>query len=89
MDKQIEETARSCHACQMTQRAPSQVLIPRWSGALESWHMLHVDFTEPVKGYTFPDHDVRLHQVAQISQVTHLTLGAVLLECAAFALCDV
>lgn len=32
-DKQIKETARSCHACQSTQRAPPEVPMSYWSRA--------------------------------------------------------
>lgn len=53
IDKQLEEAARICHACQSTQPALLQVPMPRWTRAQEPWHMLPAESVRPVKGGTF------------------------------------
>lgn len=47
MDAQIEQLAKSCHACQRIQSKPARVPTHPWLPARDRWEGIHKDFAGP------------------------------------------
>ena len=53
IDKEIEEKARSCTACQSTKNSPAKAPLHPWSWASAPWERIHVDFAGLFLGKMF------------------------------------
>ena len=50
MDKEIENTVRSCHSCQQQAVSPPKGNLHPWEWPGKPWHRLHIDYAGPVEG---------------------------------------
>nr|XP_023662355.1 uncharacterized protein K02A2.6-like [Paramormyrops kingsleyae] len=53
MDRQIEEMATSCSACQKTRNNPPLAPLHPWEFPQEAWQRVHIDFAGPVEDRMF------------------------------------
>ena len=53
IDKSIEQTVRSCPACQSMRNKPPLALLHPWAWPDRPWKQIHVDFAGPFQGYMF------------------------------------
>ena len=53
MDKAIEEVAKGCTGCQLTQNNPKTALLHSWELPARPWQRIHIDFTGPFLGTMF------------------------------------
>ncbi len=53
LDKELEECAKSCVACQSVKSAPAKAPLHPWFWPAHPWQRLHVDFAGPFLGKTF------------------------------------
>ena len=47
IDKEIEETVRTCSGCQLMQAEPSTAPVHPWEWPSSPWQRIHIDFTGP------------------------------------------
>ena len=50
LDKQIEETAKSCTSCQSVKHAPPVAPMHPWIWPTTPWQRIHVDYAGPFQG---------------------------------------
>ena len=53
MDKAIEEVAKGCTGCQLTQNNPKTAPLRAWEWPAHQWQRIHVDFAGPFLGTMF------------------------------------
>ena len=53
MDKAIEEVAKGCNGCQLTQNNPKTALLHSWELPARPWQRIHIDFAGPFLGTMF------------------------------------
>ena len=53
IDKEIEETAKSCSGCQLMQAEPSTAPVHPWEWPSSPWQRIHIDFAGPFLGCMF------------------------------------
>ena len=53
MDKAIEEVAKGCTGCQLTQNNPKTAPLHAWEWPARPWQRIHVDFAGPFLGTMF------------------------------------
>ena len=50
LDKEIEECAKACSACQANKHAPAKAPLHPWNWPSSPWERIHIDFAGPVAG---------------------------------------
>lgn len=50
IDQDIEQTVRTCSACQSTRPSPGTVPLHPWEFPDRSWSRVHVDYAGPLPG---------------------------------------
>ena len=53
LDKELEDCAKSCVACQAVKSAPAKAPLHPWLWPAKPWQRVHVDFAGPFLGKTF------------------------------------
>ena len=53
IDKEIEETAKTCSGCQLMQAEPSTAPVHPWEWPSSPWQRIHIDFAGPFLGCMF------------------------------------
>jgi len=53
LDKEVEELAKSCPACQSVKNAPTKAPLHPWAWPTTPWQRVHVDFAGPFAGKMF------------------------------------
>ena len=53
IDKEIEETAKTCSGCQRMQAEPSTAPVHPWEWPSSPWQRIHIDFAGPFLGCMF------------------------------------
>jgi len=53
LDKEIEELAKICSACQAVKKAPAKAPLHPWAWPTAPWQRVHVDFAGPFSGRMF------------------------------------
>ncbi|KAJ8375556.1 hypothetical protein SKAU_G00061360 [Synaphobranchus kaupii] len=53
LDRNIEETAKTCTTCQQVQNAPQSATLHPWEWPGEPWQCVHVDFAGPYEDRMF------------------------------------
>ena len=53
IDKAIEEVAKGCTGCQLTQNNPKTAPLHSWELPARPWQRIHIDFTGPFLGTMF------------------------------------
>ncbi|XP_057695377.1 uncharacterized protein K02A2.6-like [Corythoichthys intestinalis] len=53
LDKQIEETVKSCSSCQKIRNNPPAAPLHPWDFPQDPWHRIHIDFTGPFENRMF------------------------------------
>ena len=74
MDKDIENTAKSCVSCRQNKHSPSPAPMHPWSWPVKPWQRLHIDFAGPFMGTTFlvvVDSHSKWPKVYEMSTMTH------------------
>ncbi|XP_061892151.1 uncharacterized protein K02A2.6-like [Entelurus aequoreus] len=51
VDREIENTAKTCSSCQEVRKAPQLAPLHPWEFPEEPWQRVHIDFAGPVEGY--------------------------------------
>ena len=50
LDRDVEECAKSCEACQSNKHSPPKAPLHPWAWPTVPWQRIHVDFAGPVRG---------------------------------------
>ena len=50
LDKEIEECAKACSACQANKHVPAKAPLHPWNWPSSPWERIHIDFAGPVAG---------------------------------------
>ena len=53
LDKDVEELAKTCTACQAVKKAPTKAPLHPWAWPTVPWQRVHVDFAGPFSGRMF------------------------------------
>ncbi|XP_022777921.1 uncharacterized protein K02A2.6-like [Stylophora pistillata] len=53
MDKEVEQTAKGCTGCQLTQKNPKTAPLHTWEWPARPWQRIHIDFSGPFLGTMF------------------------------------
>ncbi|XP_037931378.1 uncharacterized protein K02A2.6-like [Teleopsis dalmanni] len=53
IDKDIEQTVRSCEECVKIQAMPHKVHVHHWESPQTNWERIHLDYAGPFQGYYF------------------------------------
>ena len=53
IDGDLEQLAKSCHACQGVQKAPAVAPLHPWIRPARPWSRVHIDFAGPFMGHMF------------------------------------
>nr|XP_061795480.1 uncharacterized protein K02A2.6-like [Nerophis lumbriciformis] len=53
LDKQIEETVKSCSSCQKIRNNPPAAPLHPWDFPQDPWHRIHIDFAGPFENRMF------------------------------------
>ena len=56
MDAELEDKVKSCHECQVHQRAPAVAPLHPWEWPQRPWSRVHVDYAGPFLGKFFDAH---------------------------------